>query len=146
MPLRLQVGLQQKVGRPDYGSLGAACQVELELDSQLLDRDPAAFQQQVHQAFEACRQAVQTELARTPTAPAGNSPPAQASSGRQRGPVRRATASQVRALEAIAQRRQLDLTADLERRFGVSHLADLDLKQASRLIEELNQPATGSRA
>ena len=36
MPLRLQVGLQQKVGRPDYGSLGAACQVELELDSQLL--------------------------------------------------------------------------------------------------------------
>jgi hypothetical protein len=32
MPLRLHVGLTKKIGQPDYGSLGASCSVEVELD------------------------------------------------------------------------------------------------------------------
>ena len=35
MPLRLNVGLSRKLGQPDFGSLGATCQVEVELDSSL---------------------------------------------------------------------------------------------------------------
>ena len=39
MPMKLNVGLSKKVGLPDYGSLGASCHVELELDSTLLATD-----------------------------------------------------------------------------------------------------------
>ncbi len=148
MPLRLQVGLQQKVGLPDYGSLGAACQVEWELDCQLLDRNPAAFRQEVEKAFDACRQAVQAELNRHKPAPATDSGSPPSTHGRSKpspGP-RRATPSQLRALRAIATRQQFDLSADLERRFGIARAEDLDLQQASRLIDELNRPLTGSRA
>lgn len=148
MPLRLQVGLQQKVGLPDYGSLGAACHVELELDSQLLDRNPDAFRQEVEKTFDACRQAVQTELNRLKPAPATSSGSASTTNSRSKsstGP-RRATPSQLRALRAIATRQQFDLAADLERRFGIARPEDLDLQQASRLIDELNRPLTGSRA
>ena len=33
MPLKLNVGVSRKVGLPDYGSVGASCNVEVELDS-----------------------------------------------------------------------------------------------------------------
>lgn len=148
MPLRLQVGLQQKVGLPDYGSLGASCQVELELDGQLLERNPAAFQQEVERAFAGCRQAVQTELARQkPVTQPGPATPAAANGRRHNGSsARRATQSQVRALLAIAGRQGFDLGADLQRRFGIARPEDLELQQASRLIDELNRPTSGSRA
>lgn len=148
MPLRLQVGLQQKVGLPDYGSLGASCHVELELDSQLLDRDPQAFQNEVTQAFAACRQAVQAELIRNKPAQMNGSPNTVASNGHRTNgdSTRRATVSQIRALRTIAGRQQFDLGADLQRRFGITRPEDLDLQQASRLIDELNRPVNGSRA
>ena len=150
MPLRLQVGLQQKVGLPDYGSLGASCHVELELDGQLIARSPDAFQQEVARAFEACRQAVQAELVRSkPTVTNGTSKTNGSIGGNGRQPGdsrRRATASQVRALQAIAGRQKFDLAAELRQRFGVARPEDLDLPQASRLIDEFNQPPQGSRA
>lgn len=151
MPLRLQVGLQQKVGLPDYGSLGASCHVELELDGQLMARSPDAFQAEVGRAFDACRQAVQTELARSRPAAANGAPKANGTND-QNGhkangqSARRATASQVRALKAIAGRQKFDLAADLQQRFGLTQPEDLDLQQASRLIDEFNRPVNGSRA
>src|SRR5438552_631577 len=130
MPLRLQVGLQQKIGLPDYGSLGASCQVELELDSQLLDRNPAAFQQEAERTFAACRQAVQAELARQkPSSQNGHPAPAATNGQGTHGTVaRRATQSQVRALRAIAGRQQFDLAADLQQRFGLVRPEDLELQ------------------
>ena len=64
MPLKANIGLSKKVGLPDYGSLGASCSVELELEASLLERDPAAFHGRVRQVYQACQQAVTEELNR----------------------------------------------------------------------------------
>jgi len=64
MPLTVSVGLSKKVGQPDYGSLGASCNVQFEADATLLQSDIAAFQRHVHNAYIACTQAVNDELAR----------------------------------------------------------------------------------
>ena len=37
MPLKASVGLSRKVGQENYGSLGANCQLEIELDAALVN-------------------------------------------------------------------------------------------------------------
>ena len=64
MPLTLHVGCSRKEGRPGFGSVGASCGVDLELDAALIDRDPEALRARVRSAFAACRRAVAEELAR----------------------------------------------------------------------------------
>jgi hypothetical protein len=64
MPLKLNVGVNKKIGLPDYGSLGTSCHVEVEVDSGLIFDDLDGFQQKVRQAYVACAQAVNDELAR----------------------------------------------------------------------------------
>jgi len=64
MPLKLNVGLSKKVGLPDYGSLGASCGMELELDSSLLQGNPEDLHRHIRAVYVACAQAVQDELAR----------------------------------------------------------------------------------
>lgn len=71
MPMKLNVGVSRKVGLPEYSSAGASCNVELELDSGLLQHDVNAFQAQVQAAFSAAEAAVEAEVARLqePAAP-----------------------------------------------------------------------------
>ena len=64
MPLRLNVGVSRKVGLPDYGSVGASCNLELELPQDLLERDLEGFHARVRDAYVAAHQAVHDELAR----------------------------------------------------------------------------------
>ena len=62
--LKLNVGISKKIGLPDYGSLGTTCNVEVEVDSGLIFDDLDGFHQKVRQAYVACAQAVNDELAR----------------------------------------------------------------------------------
>ena len=62
--MKLNVGVSRKVGLPDYGSVGASCNLELEMDSGQLERDLDGFQARVRDAYVAAHQAVHDELAR----------------------------------------------------------------------------------
>jgi hypothetical protein len=151
MPLTLNVGLSKKISLPDFGSLGASCHVEIELDGQLIQHDLEAFHRHVRQAYTACRQAVQEELARQEagdTHPAGNNGHTNGYGANGNGHARRrdnprpATASQVRAIESIAKRQRIDLPLYLENHFRVHSASELTLTEASSLIDELK--GTGS--
>ena len=161
MPLKLSVGLNKKIGLPNYGSLGASCSVELELDSHVIGRNPALLQQQAQQAFAACTQAVESELARQ-RSPNGHASPSQApgqngsanghttnghsnghqQNGHRKPNGRQATASQVKAIVAIAGRQRLDLARELQTRFHVDRPENLSISDASQLIDQLK---TGSQ-
>lgn len=172
MPMTVKVGLAKKVGQPDFGSLGASCDIELELDGGLLFSDLEGLQKKIQTAYVACRQAVNDELAsrhRTEEPPHSVEPsdrnghsetslndhqrrilPENApnltnghSNGKSaNGKVRTATNSQVRALRAIASRQGFNLTEHLQGQFNLQRAEDLTVRQASQLIDDLNQSAT----
>ena len=162
MPVTINVGLAKKIGLRDYGSLGASCNVAFEADHSLLESDLAAFHQRVKNAFVACHQAIQDELARQqheaagPTAK-GNGHAEDNGNGRHNGNGngngnavtrrsngRRATASQVRALHAIATRQGLDLPAELHQRYGVDVAEDLSISEASECIDAFKPSASNN--
>ena len=152
MSLKLNVGVTRKVGQPDYGSVGASCNLELEIDSGLLERDLDGFHARVRSAYVAVHQAVDDELARLqapvvvpqdPPAPPAR-PPANGHVNGQadRRPAGRsgnrkpATEKQVRAIRSIASRQHADL-AGLLHDLGVQRPEGLSVKQASDLIDML---------
>ncbi len=158
MSLKLNVGVMRKVGQPDYGSVGASCNLELEIDTGLLERDLDGFHARVRDAYVAVHQAVHDELARlhAPVATPHDSPasPIRHSSnghtsnghaehqpaGRSR-PRKPATENQVRAIRSIAGRQHADLDG-LLRDLGVQRPEDLSLRQASELIDMLKTAAS----
>jgi hypothetical protein len=158
MPLTLNVGISKKIGQPDFGSLGASCNVQVELPSNVIFDDLEAFQRQVRQAYSACTQAVTEELSRhqqdcgtsrqyRPTASNGNGRYNRNGNGSQsRNNGRKATTSQIRAIQAIADRQQIDLARELNTRFGVDRPDDLSVAEASQCIDELKALAGSNGA
>jgi hypothetical protein len=160
--MKLNVGVSRKVGLPNYGSVGASCNLELELDATLLERDLNAFHAQIRGAYVAAHQAVRDQLARLQAldTQAQTKPPARDTvngSGPEKGHARSngeaavagrtaaeaprsgkpATASQVKAICSIARQREADLVAILKSEYDVERPEDLTLRQASALIDRL---------
>jgi hypothetical protein len=139
--LKLNVGLTKKVGEPNYGSRGASVNLELELDSGLVG-DPERLKDRIRQLFILAKASVDEELSGN-TTPASNGHTANGN-GQRRDPARKATASQVRALHAIAQRQQLNATNIVQSRYGVDTPEDLSITEASELIDSLKSQANGN--
>ena len=156
--LKLHAGVSKKVGLPGFSSASASCMIEAELDSTLLN-DAAGFQIVVQRAYESCEKAVQDQITRltsddqpeptqhqppeivevrtAPTitgASVNRIPTAQFST---QPSTRPATASQVKAIRAIAARRKIDLVGLLREKFGLTTADELGIRQASNLIDEL---------
>jgi hypothetical protein len=152
MPLKLNVGVSRKVGLPAYGSVGASCNLELELDATLLDRDLDGFHAQLRGAYVAAHQAVHDELARlqTPVDPPrdgfhqshGNVPEPRAPGDRSRA-RKSATPNQVKAILAIARRQHADLEELLRQEHDLARPEQLSLRQASALIDRLKEMGEG---
>ena len=169
--LKLHAGVSKKVGLPGFSSASASCMIEAELDSSLL-QDHEGFQIVVQRAYASCEKAVQDQIARltcddhsdasqpqevvevrtapTITGASVNRIPTNQFSN-QPSP-RPATASQVKAIRAIAARRKIDLVGLLREKFGLTTADELGIRQASNLIDELKSdeptasPANGNGA
>mgnify|MGYP000987601742 FL=1 len=63
MPLKANVSLSKKLGLPDYGSIGAHCGLELELDSTLIE-DAEAFHEKIRKLYTLCHQSIVDQLER----------------------------------------------------------------------------------
>lgn len=173
MPLKLNVGLSRKVGEPNYGSRGATVNLELEVDSTLA-AEPDRLQERIRELFGLAKASVDEELRVAPSSPNfpsqhatcqaadntrqqhanGRSGAARSATGayRSNGNGRQAannpppaTASQIRALHAIAKRLGLILEAEIKNRFDITDAAVLTIAEASQLIDELNATTAGDR-
>ena len=149
MPLKLNVGLQKKIGQPDYGSLGASCHLEVEVEASLV-RETDQLREKIRYLFAQAKLAVEEELSGSQQEAGGNNGNGRHDNGgngqrRLSGNERGATSAQIRALHAIAGRNRIDLSTRLGEDFGVSHPEDLSISQASELIDSLKSSATGGR-
>ncbi|MBB03346.1 MAG: hypothetical protein CMJ47_11915 [Planctomyces sp.] len=153
MPVQINIGLNKKVGEANYGSRGASVNLQVELDSGIVD-DADRLRNQIHKLFGLARQSLDAELQRGVDGP-GDSQATNGhhirngdrqqrqTNGRRKTAGRMATSSQVRALYAIAKNQQIDLQAMLAE-FGVSAPEDLTVATASQLIDELNNESAGA--
>ena len=142
MPVKLNVGVCRKVGEANFGSRGASINLEAELDASIVS-DQHRFKERVRSLYAMARRSVNEELnitSKESDAPASNDPsPRNGSSASNRTGVTPATASQVRAIYAIARRRRLKMQDLLRDRFGADHPEALSIRDASTVIDELKR-------
>jgi hypothetical protein len=149
MPLKLNVGLSRKVADNNYGSRGGSVNVELEVESALVT-EPGKLKERIRQIFGLVRESLGEELngngsgahhtGNGTTEQRGNGTPNGNGNGtgQRTSSPRPATQSQVKALHAIARNKRADL-AQLLQRYRVGRPEDLNIKEASQLIDEMKQ-------
>jgi hypothetical protein len=137
--LKLNVGFNRKAGEANYGSRGASVNLELECDSGLAS-DPERLKERIRYLFGLAKASVEEELHIQQATQNGTQTDANShghANGRRRDGTRKATASQVRALNAIASRQNLSATNVVQSRYGVDTPEDLTITEASELIDSL---------
>lgn len=155
--LKLNIGFSRKVGEANYGSRGGSVNLEIEVESALV-REPDKLQAKIDYLFALAKSSVDAQL--TGNGHSGPTPSTDTSNGngngRQNGNGhsngngsrrtngRQATDSQVRAIHAIANRRRIDLTAELRSRFNVDRPDDLAIGQASEFIDTIKPQESGN--
>jgi hypothetical protein len=165
--LKLHAGVSKKVGLPGFSSASASCTIEAELDSSLLmdtagfqivvQRAYQSCEQAVKDQIarltndgpdESSQPNTQPqEVIEVRTSPAIRGVTVATKSAETRETNRAvfrdapsprpATASQVKAIRAIAARRKIALVSLLRDRFGLQTADELGIRQASNLIDEL---------
>ena len=158
MPLKLNVGLSRKLGLPNYGSLGASCAVEVELDS-FAFHDAELLQQRVEAAFDTCRVAVENELIRYQTTDPPSRPTRDSDEATE--PANVAPTAADAPVVSLATERQLDFAYQLARQIRAlggqrlkllvqqlydRSLEELTTQEASRLIDLLKEVRGGTRS
>ncbi len=143
MAMKINVGLQKKVGQPNYGSLGASCQIEFEMDSTILESNMDGFHDRVNGAFLACRQAVNLQLRQQESERAVESTtsiqkqlPERRPESQRSGTV---TPNQLKAIYGMARRQRIDPQKLVHERFDRYVPEDLTIREASDLLDELKQ-------
>jgi hypothetical protein len=152
MPLKLNVGLTKKIGEANYGSRGASVNFDVELEANLTG-EPEQLRERIRYLFALAKDAVEEELSgSSPTSTNGHhgngynngqNGNGNSNGSRRSSKGRPATASQVRAIHAIASRNHVDLDSQLSE-FGVTKPDGLSLSQASELIDALKSQPTGT--
>jgi len=102
-----------------------------------MDRDnPRQLHERIRRLFRLAKQSVDLELE--------NPSSVRKHLGAPESTTRPATCRQIRAIQAIAGRRSLDLTEELRGRFGIERPEDLSLDEASQLIDAMKPSANGT--
>jgi hypothetical protein len=149
--LRINIGTNRKVGEANYGSRGASVNLEIEVESGLA-REPDKLQAKIDYLFDLAKTSVDAQLAagnQDSTGDArdhdGNGSHANGNGhDRPQRNGRAATASQVRAINAIAGRQRTDLVGLVRDRFQAERVEDLSISEASGLIDELKASSNGA--
>ena len=138
--IKLNAGVSRKVGEPNYGSRGASVNVELELESTVVN-DTAALHKKIRGLFSLAKQSVDEELGLSTAVTNGKGPNAP-----PKNHVRTVTDNQKRAIAAICGENGFDGDQEAIDLFD-RPVIQLTLTEASRLIDRLKelQHATGAQ-
>jgi hypothetical protein len=148
MPLSINVGLSRKASK-DYQSTGVSINVTAELDQALLAK-PDALQKQIGDLYAQAESALTRQSdSMTQPAPHNGHSDRRTDRGNHKPTSRNGdamTASQRRAILAIADRNHIDLDHECRDIIG-AQFDDLSIRQASELIDHLKgQNGRSSRA
>ncbi len=157
MPITLNIGLSRKLSK-DYNSTGYSISLNAELPADAT-QDVGRLQAEADRLFELCDQILVDQIAEGDNGPPKHTTDRRGSdrnvhrggnahrSSTPRDNVRRLTDAQARAIRNMARRANEDPDQLAGHEFGVD-LADLDVKQASELIDLLKdriESPAGSR-
>ncbi|MDB4468225.1 hypothetical protein N9093_00025 [bacterium] len=140
MPMKLNIGLNQKKGEPNYGSRGASFNVEVEVDSSVAI-DPKRLRERARALYAIARKAIDEELGVAEAVEEAIEVNGAVGVERQisTGGTTLATAGQVRAVFAICRSQELNPFELVQTRFGCKRIEDLSIREASCLIDELKR-------
>ncbi len=126
--IKLNCGINRKIGQPNYGSRGAAVNVEMELESSAAE-DAELLHERIKKLFSMARMAVDEELGLTNSSNGANRP---------------ATEAQLRAVKAICERLGLEAEQEVQTRCDCNP-SELSLSDASKLIDQLKDLTNGQQ-